>query len=51
MPASNLKDSIIETRDQTTAPQRGELLGGEFANKSWNHWINWTIIVIFLFRH
>jgi Mn2+/Fe2+ NRAMP family transporter len=24
-----------------------ELLGNEFANKSWNNWINWTIIVIF----
>jgi Mn2+/Fe2+ NRAMP family transporter len=24
-----------------------ELLGDEFANKSWNNWINWTIIVIF----
>ena len=26
-----------------------ELLGDEFANKSWNNWINWTIIVIFWF--
>jgi Mn2+/Fe2+ NRAMP family transporter len=24
-----------------------ELLGEEFANKNWNNWINWTIIVIF----
>jgi Mn2+/Fe2+ NRAMP family transporter len=24
-----------------------ELLGDEFANKSWNNWINWTIIVVF----
>ena len=22
------------------------LLGNEFANKSWNNWINWTIIVV-----
>jgi Mn2+/Fe2+ NRAMP family transporter len=24
-----------------------ELLGDEFANKRWNNWINWTIIVVF----
>jgi Mn2+/Fe2+ NRAMP family transporter len=24
-----------------------QLLGDEFANKSWNNWINWTIIVVF----
>jgi Mn2+/Fe2+ NRAMP family transporter len=24
-----------------------ELLGDEFANKSWNNWINWTIIAVF----
>jgi len=23
------------------------LLGDEFTNKSWNNWINWTIIVVF----
>jgi Mn2+/Fe2+ NRAMP family transporter len=24
-----------------------ELLGDEFTNKSWNNWMNWTIIVVF----
>ena len=23
-----------------------ELLGDRFANKSWNNWINWTIVVV-----
>jgi hypothetical protein len=24
------------------------LLGDEFANRNWNNWINWTIIVVLL---